>query len=398
MSASPLRLDIVVNIRFPGPRAHGIQVAAMAEALAATGLVVDVVVPRRYPFVEMDPWAHYGVRRTFRVRRIASLDAIDLVKPSWQRLPFLAQSVSFGWRALARAAVERDAAILVRDHYTLRVLAGGLRDRDLLRVSAEVHDLPDSDVRRRQLIACLRSLPAIVTITHGLRDDLVAEGLDADKILVAPDGVDLAMFADLPSPQEARAHLGLPVNMKTIVYAGQLYPWKGVDTLVEAVGKLDDVRLVVVGGQRDDLERLATLTSKVARGKVTFCGQVPRQAVPFHLAAGDVLALPNSGTERISARYTSPLKLFEAMASSRPIIATDLPSLGEILEHGSNAHLVAPDDPAAMAAGISALFDDDIYAQRLALRAREDVENYTWAQRGERVARFLRDHLQVGAA
>lgn len=399
MSASPpLRLDIVVNIRFPGPRAHGIQVAAMAEALSATGLVVDVVVPRRYPHVEIDPWEHYGVRRTFRVRRIASLDAIDLVSAKWQRIPFLLQSISFGWRALARAAVERDAGLLVRDHYTLRVLVNGLRDRDLLRLASEVHDLPRSDARRRQLVECLDKIPAVVTITHGLRDDLVSAGVASDKILVAPDGVDLAMFDGLPDAGDARAHLNLPRDLRTIVYAGQLFPWKGVDTLVEAVGRLDDVRLLVVGGRPEDLDRVMALATRVAPGRVTFCGQVPRRAVPFHLAAGDVVALPNSGSETISARYTSPLKLFEAMAASRPIVASDLPSLREVLEHDVNAHLVAPDDAQALADGLAAVLDDVDRAERLATAARRDVEAYTWRRRGESVARFLRERLRVGAA
>lgn len=394
----PNRLDIVVNIRFPGPRAHGIQVAAMAEALSATGLVVDVVVPRRYPHVEIDPWDHYGVRRTFRVRRIASLDAIDVVHPKWQRVPFLMQSISFGWRALARAAVERDSGLLVRDHYTLRVLVQGLRDRDLLRVASEVHDLPQSDARKRQLVDCLARIPAVVTITRGLRDDLVGLGVDADKILVAPDGVDLDMFEGLPSAQDARAHLNLPRERRTIVYAGQLFPWKGVDTLVEAVGKLDDAHLLVVGGQPEDLARVTALASRVAPGRVTFCGQVPRRAVPFHMAAGDVLVLPNSGKQTISARYTSPLKLFESMASERPIVASDLPSLGEVLEHDVNAHLVAPDDADALAEGLAAVLDDDERAERLAKRARADVEDYTWARRGASVASFLRERLRVGAA
>ncbi|MBM3985952.1 MAG: hypothetical protein FJ296_09750, partial [Planctomycetes bacterium] len=136
------RLDLVVNIRFPGSRAHGIQVAAMAEALAGTGLTVDVIVPRRFPALDVDAWRHYGVRRVFGVRRVTSLDTIDLFPPRLQRLPFLLQAASFGWRALARAAYERDAGLLVRDHYTLVALAGGLRERDLLRLAAEVHDLP----------------------------------------------------------------------------------------------------------------------------------------------------------------------------------------------------------------------------------------------------------------
>ncbi len=392
-----LHLDLMVNIRFPGSRAHGIQVAAMAEALAATGLVVDVVVPRRFPYQDVDPWQHYGVKRTFRVHRIASLDTIDLVPPALQRWPFLVQSVSYAWRALARAAVTRSSGVLVRDHYTLDVLVHGLRGRDLSRLAVEIHDLPDSGARRRRLMRLLRRIPAVITISDALRDDLIAEGLAADKLLVARDGVHLGRFADLPDAETARAHLGLP-GEKTIVYAGQLYPWKGVDMLVVALGRMPDARLLIVGGDRTHLPRVRELAAAHAPGRVHFAGQVPHADVPFHLAAGDALVLPNSAQQTISARYTSPLKLFEGMATGRPLVASSLPSLREVLTHDVNAWLVEPDDAAALADGLTRVLEDEPLARRLSTRAREDVAPYDWSERGKLVARWLREKLHTGTA
>jgi glycosyltransferase involved in cell wall biosynthesis len=389
------RIDLVVNIRFPGPRAHGIQVAAMAEALAATGLNVDVVVPRRFPDGDLDPYEHYGVRHTFGVQRLASLDAIDMVPPAWQRLPFLVQSMTFAWRALARAAVERDAGVVVRDHYTLTVLAAGLRGRDRRRLAAEVHNLPGPGPRRAQVLARLAALPAVVVISEALRDDLIAGGLTPEAVLLARDGVHLSRFDDLPEAPVARAHLGLP-EQPTVAYAGQLYPWKGVDTLIRAIGLLPDVRLLIVGGDRQHLPGMLALADEQAPGRVHFAGTVPHAAVPFHLAAGDVIALPNSAREEISARFTSPLKLFEAMASRRAIVASDLPSLREVLREEENALLAQPDDPQSLADSVRRLLDDDVLARRLAVAAREDAEPFDWNRRGELVAGFLRRRLEAG--
>lgn len=391
-------LDMVVNIRFPSPRAHGLQVAAMAEALSSTGLNVSVVVPRRFPYQDLDVHEYYGVRRTFRVERIASLDTIDMVPPRLQRVPFLLQSATFGWRALARAAVQRRSALLVRDHYTLDLLVSGLRRRHVARLAAEVHNLPETPARRRWVMSALRRLPAVITITDALREELVGEGIDPASVLVARDGVHLHRFADLPDAATARAHLGLPPDQPLVVYAGQLYAWKGVDTLVQAMEGLPDVRLLVVGGDKVNLERVVGLADRRAPGRVTFTGTIPSTAVPFHLAAASVVALPNTARETISARYTSPLKLFEAMATGRPIVASDLPSLREVLTDDHNARLVAPDDPEALAAGIRGLVDDPDWAARLSAQAREDVAPYDWSDRGRRVARFLRDTLQVARA
>lgn len=398
MSTDLTRLDMVVNVRFPGARAHGIQVAAMAEALADTGLVVDVVVPRRFPYQAVDPWAHYGVRRNFEVCRIANLDTIDMVKPAAQRVPFLVQSVTFGLRALARAAVERDAGILVRDHYTTEILVGGLRAEDRKRIASEVHNLPDAGPRRRRVVEALKKLPAIVVISDGLKEDLVQEGIDPEVILVARDGVHLERFAHRPGTEDARRHLGLPLDHPTVVYAGQLYEWKGVDTLVEAVGRLPDAHLLVVGGDPRNLPRIEALVEKHAPGRVSLAGTVPHQVVPFYLAAGDVVALPNSAREEISRKYTSPLKLFEAMASGRAIVGSDIPSLREVLRHGENAYLVAPDDPEALAEGLRTLLDDPALRERLSERASEDVLPYDWSERGKLVANFLRERLVIKAS
>jgi glycosyltransferase involved in cell wall biosynthesis len=390
------RVDLVVNIRFPGPRAHAIQVAAMAEALAATGLNVDVVVPRRFPSAAVDPWQHHAVRRTFGVQRLANMDAIDLLPARWQRGPFLLQSLSFAWRALARAAVEREAGVLVRDHYTLEVLVTGLRARDRHRLAAEVHNLPAPGPRRQYVLAQLARLPAVIAISEALRDDLIAGGVDSRAVLLARDGVHLSRYAELPAAPVARQHLGLP-ERPTVVYAGQLYPWKGVDTLVRALVGLPEAQLLIVGGEKELLFRMVDRARELVPGRCHFTGNVPPAAVPFHLAAGDAVALPNSGHEEISARYTSPLKLFEAMACGRPIVASDLPSLREVLVHGRNAHLVSADDPGALAAGLSALLSDRPRGAVLAARAAEDVRPYDWGVRGRSVAAFLRERLEVGA-
>ncbi|HTE07059.1 MAG TPA: glycosyltransferase family 4 protein [Planctomycetota bacterium] len=397
MSSVLSRLNLVVNIRFPGPRAHGIQVAAMAEALAGTGLNVDVVVPRRFPYRDVDAWAHYGVRHTFGVQRLASLDTIDLFPPRWQRVPFLVQSATFAWRALARTAVERDAGILVRDHYTLAVLMGGLRRADQARVAAEVHNLPAPGPRRDQAVALLRRVPAVIAISDALADDLVAAGLERSSVLVARDGVHLSRFHGMPDAPTARRHLHLP-EQPTVVYAGQFYPWKGVDTLIEAMAHLPGAQLLVVGGDAQNLPRVVGLAQRIAPGRVHFAGTVPHAAVPFHLSGGDVVVLPNSGKQEISARFTSPLKLFEAMASRRPIVASDIPSLREVLRHDRDALLVAPDDPAALAAGIGALLEDAQRGRRLAAAAAAEVSQYDWSVRGRSVAAFLRQRLTVRTA
>jgi glycosyltransferase involved in cell wall biosynthesis len=233
-----------------------------------------------------------------------------------------------------------------------------------------------------------------VAISDGLRTALIQRGVPSRRILVAPDAVDLRRFASLPERTAARAELGLPAEAPVVVYTGHLYPWKGAHTLALASRHLpSDALVCIVGGTPADLDKFRSFLDRERLDSVRLAGYVSPAEVPTWLAAADVLVLPNSARETISASYTSPLKLFEYMAARRPIVGSDLPSLREVLRHDANAHLVPPDDPAALAAGVRALPADPTRARRLAEAAWHDVQGRTWDARAQTIVSFVEDRL-----
>jgi len=122
-------------------------------------------------------------------------------------------------------------------------------------------------------------------------------------------------------------------------------------------------------------------------------GFQPPARVALYLAAADVGVAPNRSKPQISARYTSPLKVFEAMAAGLPLVASDLPALRELLAHDVDAWLVAPDDPAALARGLEALLGDARRRERLAQRFRLRAAEHTWDARASRVLAWMREKL-----
>jgi glycosyltransferase involved in cell wall biosynthesis len=104
--------------------------------------------------------------------------------------------------------------------------------------------------------------------------------------------------------------------------------------------------------------------------------------------SADVLVLPNTAKEKISAYYTSPMKLFEYMASKKPIVASDIPSIKEIVSE-ENVFFVLPDDSAKLALGIKSVFLDDALAEKRAIKSFEDVRSHTWQNRAERIINFM---------
>lgn len=182
-----------------------------------------------------------------------------------------------------------------------------------------------------------------------------------------------------------------------MAYGGHLYPWKGVDVLLEAIAAVPGVQGLVVGGhpREPDLDRLkATAVRLGIADRVTFTGLVDPPQVADHLSRATILALPNPASA-ISTRFTSPLKLFEYMAAARPIVASDLPALREVLQDEVTALLVAPGDPHALAAAIRRLAEDPALADRLGHAAAAVVAGYGWDRRAERLEALL--SVAIGA-
>ena len=233
-----------------------------------------------------------------------------------------------------------------------------------------------------------------VAITRGLAESLTARFGPRARLAVVPDGSRLT-----------HSHPGTPAHSGTlapgtlapcsIAYAGHLYAWKGVDVLLQAIARVPEVRGLIVGGheQEPDLARLRALAKGLRiEDRVTFTGHLPPSAVAGQLARADIVALPNPASA-ISTHSTSPLKLFEYMAAGKAIVASRLPSLGEVLTDEVNALLVTPGDADALAGGIRRLVNDPALRAGLGSAARDAVAEYSWDRRAERLEILFNDVL-----
>ena len=110
--------------------------------------------------------------------------------------------------------------------------------------------------------------------------------------------------------------------------------------------------------------------------------------IPYYLKAADVLVLPNSAQDKKS-KHTSPLKLFEYMSSSTPIIASDLKNFREIL-NDQNAIFFKSDNSQDLAEKIQIILNNENLAQNISQQAFQDVKNYTWQIRAEKIIEFIK--------
>jgi len=224
---------------------------------------------------------------------------------------------------------------------------------------------------------------AVIVICEGLRRDLIARGVAAEKITVSPNGVDLDLFGD-PALADAALRTALGLDGADVIgFIGSFYDYEGLDDLIAAMPALIERRpaahlLLVGGGPRvEALKAQAEASSAAAR--IHFVGRVPHQEVERYYGLVDILAYPRKAM-RLTELVT-PLKPLEAMAQGRLVAASSVGGHRELIEDGVTGALFPPDDPAAMAAALADLLDDRAGWDERRRTARAFVERErSWAR------------------
>ena len=206
----------------------------------------------------------------------------------------------------------------------------------------------------------VKQADAVFTICHGLKDDLVARGIPAERIAIMPNGVDLELFGEPVSRDENLARdLGLAPHAPVIGYIGSFYAYEGVDDLIAAMPLLrrthPGARLLLVGAGPMDAAWRAAAAALPEPDAVIFTGRVPHTEVERYYSLVDVLAYPRKA-QRLTDLVT-PLKPLEAMAQRRLVAASSVGGHRELITDGDTGTLFAPDDPAACAAALARLID-----------------------------------------
>ena len=409
------KIVYVTNARLPTEKAHGLATVKIAEAFADLGYDVDLIAPRRRgetkpevlqehsqrdgarqaifqqentrvpakPAGKATPgdiFDFYQIRRNFKIKKLPTIDLFGFLP---EKLAFLIQLFSFSKFATIYSIFKYNRATIFfsHDHAPLWFLS--LFGR---KIFYDIHHFPDGSFLYRRVLK--KSFGLAVQTKWKIKALEDQFGVPPKKVIYWPNGTDVKKFEIADSREEARKKLNLPQDKKIALYTGQLFDWKGVETLIEAAEFLSKDTLVYIVGGGDLAKAQADMRVHAKFGAETntrFIGQRPHEEIPLWLRAADVLVLPNTGKQKVSLYYTSPMKMFEYMASGTPIVASDIPSIAEIL-NDKNAFLAGADDPKDFAEKINSIFSDSReLANRRAIEAKKDVQKYTWAERARKI-------------
>lgn len=368
-------------IRFPSEKAHALYVAQVCDSLSAIGCDVELLVPRRMGRSKEEAHVFYALKHKFNVQYLPCIDLLWL--PLGKAVSHKVGLVSFAFSVYVSCLLKRRSreTVLCTNDSVVALLLSFLS----VRVVYELHDYPVGNwwfyrvVARRVYKIQTNNKQKIEMVT---RDLLVPE----TKVFAVYNGVSISEFDISLSKTEARQKLQLPVDRKLVVYTGHLYDWKGAQTLAEAAKIYSDTNFIFVGGTKQDLKTFKQLYGRHAN--ITLVGHRPHAEIPVYLKAADVLVLPNSGKSVTSMYHTSPMKLFEYMASGRPIIASRLPSIEEVVTD-TEVFYVPPDDPEALAKGLGSVLANEPASARKVKAAAALVRQFDWNTRAKIVIKNI---------
>lgn len=373
-----MRHYFIYHGRYPSEKAASLFAAKSAEAFRDVGAELTLVVPRRLGRVREDPRSFYNLKTSVPTIFLPTIDIYLL--PIIGRWAHVVSYAVFSCAVLVYLAFNARRSDWIYSNESFPLLVASVLFPHIL---YEVHDFPERSLCMYRTL--FKRAKLILATNQWKADELQKKfKVPSEKLIIEPNAVDLAPYENLPSRAEARKQLHLPIEAKIAVYTGHLYSWKGVDVLAEAAPLMPEVQVYVVGGTEYDLARY---TSRFKATNLHFVGHRPHAEMSLWQRAADVLVLPNTAKEDISARYTSPMKLFEYMASGTPIVASDIPSIREVAGD-DKAMLVAPDDATTLATSIKQLIE--IRGWSYADAAQSWIQYHSWHKRAERISSHLR--------
>ncbi len=357
--------------RFAGDPA-GAFVERLAGALVRQGVEIRAVVPHAAGLAEQEQTpdgvsvrrVRYGPDRWERVAYTGQLHRSAFTKPATalMLIPFLA-----AMRRAVRQETERFQPDLIHAHWWFpggwAALAAG-RPVVITCHGSDVRLLQRSGLARALGRRVLRRAAAVTAVSRFLLDTIATHCSSLRQVLVTRMPIDLAAF-------EAGQRVS-KADPPVILYAGNLVPTKGVDTLLDAVrilvGRGLKVRLRILGQGPEEQSLRAKAASFGLSEVVEWSAFLPQQAMPAEYGRATVTVLPaRGGTEGLG------LTLVEAFAAGSAVVGTRSGGIPEVIEDGVTGRLVASDDPVALADALAGLITDPDQAARLTEQGRRRI-------------------------
>lgn len=376
-----MKILFLVNARLPTEKAHGLQVIKTIEAFLQQGIECEMILPQRHNTITKSIREFYPVDDLPKIRVIKN--SLAWLETKAKRIYFSLQPIVFQTQAFF-IGLSSNADVLFSREVPLCFFLTLFTKK---KVVFEDHQPKERFALLYKFF--LRHIDYKIVVPQSLEKFYIDAGVSGKTFVCVPNGVDLKEFDEVTTDRSIWKTLGLDSQKKVILYTGHFYAWKGVFTLLRAAALLPQSQVVLIGGTHEDQKKVQSFVQEHSLSNVTLHSFVTHDQIIRYIKSADVVVLPNSAQQERSEKYTTPLKLFEYMASGVPIVASDIMSFRPYLKQGKNALFCTPDDPQALAQAVEKLLDDQAFGQKLGEQAQNEVKAYTWQTRVKKICSFL---------
>jgi glycosyltransferase involved in cell wall biosynthesis len=338
----------------------------MCEAFASLGHELYLIVPNKNEAYEKDiadVFKFYNVQNCFKIIKIPL------------SLPIL--NLFYFWPILIYNLIKINPSLVYG-----RYLPGTLLSAKLgFNVMFEIHYFLNNDSSDAKMLKSLISnkhFIKLITISEILRQDYINDGrVSKNKSMVAHDASSKFNLNKYP------IQIGGRKEVFKVGYVGNLFKGKGMELISQLVHKVPEADFHIIGGYPQDILYWQEL---ISASNIYFHGFIPQVQIGEYIDSIDICLLPNQkqvytqGSNVVDiGKYTSPLKLFDYMAFAKPILASDLPVLREVLINGQNCLLCTYDDVNSWVSSLRRLFKDESLRIKISNNAFETFhQKHTW--------------------
>jgi glycosyltransferase involved in cell wall biosynthesis len=267
----------------------------------------------------------------------------------------------------------------------------------------EVNGLTDETVKVRRVAVWtfwildtfhrwnLRKAGHIITVTRGIKEAILHQyGIFDKKISIINNGVDLTQFSPMDK-KKAKKKVGLSQSQKYIGFVGGLFPWHGVDQLIEAtpyvLEKESRARFVIVGSGLMESSLKEMISKLKLDQNFIFTGTVPFPMVPYYINSFHICVV---FFKKVRKDPGDPIKLYEYLACGRPVVASDVPGYGDVVHSAEAGISVNSEDPIATAEAILKLLKDEERAEKTGKKGfYKAQESYSWENKVKEIEQVL---------
>jgi glycosyltransferase involved in cell wall biosynthesis len=373
-----MKIALITNSRIPSLTANSIQAMKVAQALMQLNHDVKMLAPK-----ETEPVTHASLLTHYGLKLAPEIEFLPSIK-NLKRLDFIFH---------AQNAAKKFGADLIYTWLPQSAVLGLWSGYPVvLEMHADNSGLLGAWWLGQFWKAKGKKLMTVTTsaLKNALENSTKLK-LSNEAVLIAPNGVELERYVNLPSPSEARNQLNLKQGL-TVGFTGHIYKGRGADLLFELAKQMSQVNFLWVGGTPELVTFWQNKLHEANIKNVTMTGFVKHDVIHLYQAASDILLMPYSSSISASsgqdiAEVINPMKMFEYMASGRAIVSADLPSIREVLNEGNSVLIreLGSGRIGDWRLEIEKLLADESLRKKLGSVARKDVENFSWVKREKRI-------------